>query len=147
MTRKTLGTLCGVVLAFALMVVPGLRADDEDQATQFTFTQPVQVPGNIVLPAGTYWFTVMNSTNGHAVQIFNADRTQLMARLWTIDKDRSPSITNETQLDLAEISQSQPMALVDWFYPAPSIGHEFVYPERMQRRMAEGNQIRSEIVK
>jgi hypothetical protein len=140
MTRKMLGTLFGVVLAFALMVVPGMRADDEDQATQFTFNQPVEVPGNIVLPAGSYWFTVMTGTDGHAVQIFNADRTQLMARLWTIDKER-PSGTNNSQVTVAEMSKAQPVALVNWFYPDRLTGHEFVYAEQMERRLAESNQI------
>jgi hypothetical protein len=55
-TKKTF-TILGLVFAFLIML-PVLRASEFDQATKFTFSQPVSIPGQ-VLPAGTYWFTVI----------------------------------------------------------------------------------------
>jgi hypothetical protein len=42
-----------------VLSVPGAMADESNQATQATFSAPFEVPGK-VLPAGTYWFTLMN---------------------------------------------------------------------------------------
>jgi len=49
-TRKAISIL-GLLLAFAI-ILPAARADEYDQASQLTFSQPVQIPGH-VLPAGT----------------------------------------------------------------------------------------------
>jgi len=65
MNRKALGTIIGCVLALALVAfVPHARADERDQAPQLTFNEPVELPGNHVLPAGTYWFVAPDSVNG-----------------------------------------------------------------------------------
>jgi hypothetical protein len=64
----------------------------------------------------------------------------LIATLWTIDKER-PSGTNNSQVTVAEMSKTQPVALVNWFYPDRLTGHEFVYSEQMERRLVENNQI------
>ena len=45
------------LLAF-LIVLPAVHADEWNQATLFTFSQPVQIPGR-VLPAGTYLFELV----------------------------------------------------------------------------------------
>ena len=42
-------------LLAVLVALPAARADQSNQATKVTFSQPVQIPGR-VLPAGTYWF-------------------------------------------------------------------------------------------
>ena len=140
MTRKALGTLLGSVLAFALFAAPSTRADDIDQATQLTFNRAVQIPGNTMLPAGTYWFTVLNSTDNHVVQISNEDKTQVVATLPTIDTQRAKA-TNDAQVTFAEMSDTQPIALVSWFYPDRLIGHEFAYSNQLANRLAEGNKI------
>jgi hypothetical protein len=46
------------LLAF-LIILLIVRADEWSQATLFTFSQPVQIPGQ-VLPAGTYLFEIIN---------------------------------------------------------------------------------------
>jgi hypothetical protein len=72
------------LLAF-LIVLPSARADQSDQATKVTFSQPVQLPGR-VLPAGTYWFVLPeNATEHNQVRIFNADRTMLYGTFFTIN--------------------------------------------------------------
>ncbi len=69
--RRALGTIFGVVLAAALLTfAPGARADEANEATQFTFNEPFQIPGNRILPAGTYWFKLPSSiTNPNVVEV------------------------------------------------------------------------------
>jgi hypothetical protein len=77
-----------VMLAFASLV-PLARADEWDQATKLTFSQSVQIPGR-VLPAGTYWFVLLDhGVDPNVVQIFNSDRSKLVAILLTDVSERS----------------------------------------------------------
>jgi hypothetical protein len=141
MLRKIGGLMCvGLLLGFGLLVgVPSARADDANQATQFTFN--FQTPGNVVLPAGTYWFVIANGvTTPNVVQIFNVDRTQLYATVQTIPTIRTATSDN-SQLTFAEQSQRQPLALMSWFYPDRLTGHEFLYSPREESRFSEGQQI------
>ena len=76
------------MLAFA--VTPSLlHADAFDQATKFTFSQPVQIPGRI-LPAGTYWFKLLDSSNRQVVEVLAEDRTPI-AMLYSFSRERSSS--------------------------------------------------------
>jgi hypothetical protein len=120
-----------VMLAFASLV-PLARADEFDQATKLTFSQSVEIPGR-VLPAGSYWFTLIDhGSDLNVVQIFNSDRSKLVATLLTNDSERSEP-TDNTDITLAERGSTQPKAIVDWFYPGLTTGHEFVYPTRHER--------------
>ncbi len=75
------------LLAF-LTVLPVAHADQANQETTVTFSQPVQIPGR-VLPAGTYVFVLPEEINDHfQVRIFNADRTMLLATLLTVSAER-----------------------------------------------------------
>ena len=120
-----------VMLAF-VSLVPLARADEGDQATKLTFSQPVQIPGR-VLPAGTYWFVLIDhGSDLNVVQIFNSDRSKLVTTLLTNVSERSKP-TDNTAITLAELGSTQPEAIVDWFYPGRFSGHEFVYPTRHER--------------
>lgn len=140
MNRKALWTVVGCVLALALVaLVPYVRADEVNQASQLTFSQPVELPGNHVLPAGTYWFLVPeNVSGGNVVQIFNADRTQLLETLETVPMDR-PDVTTETQLTFGRL-YNHPVALMSWFYPGDLIGHQFIYTPQQESQFSEGSQ-------
>jgi hypothetical protein len=143
MNRKALYISLGIVLAFTLAVIaPAARADESNQASQFTFNQPVEVPGNVILPAGTYWFVLMDRAISlpDTVQIFNLDRTQVIATLDAIPILRSET-TNHSELTFAEQSQKRPIALLDWFYPDRLTGHEFVYANRDETRLSTSEQI------
>src|ERR1700723_613397 len=67
------------VLALTLLgasLAPGARADEWNKKTVMTFSQAVEIPGQI-LPAGTYTFLLADSpSDPHIVQIFNADGSQ-----------------------------------------------------------------------
>jgi hypothetical protein len=128
----------GLLLAF-LIVLPAARADEANQAIKVTFDRPVQIPGR-VLPAGTYWFALPDDINEHhVVSIFNADRTMLYATLLTIDAERRQP-TSDTAFTFAERGASQQQAIVTWFYPGRTTGHEFLYPKQVQSELAKDKQ-------
>ncbi|MFZ0882821.1 MAG: hypothetical protein WAN14_05445, partial [Candidatus Acidiferrales bacterium] len=130
-------SLVTITFLFAFLVVlPSAQADQANQATQVTFSQPVQLPGR-VLSAGTYWFIVPGDTTQHfIVRIFNSDRTTLIATLLTINAERALP-TDHTAFTLAERGSEQPQAVVTWFYPGRTTGHEFLYPKQLEKELAK----------
>jgi Protein of unknown function (DUF2911) len=124
-----------LLLAF-LMVLPAARADQADQATKVTFNQAVQIPGR-VLPAGTYWFVLPEDINEHhEVRIFNSDRTMMYAVVFTNNAERLQT-TEHTAFTFAERESAQPQAIVTWFYPGSTTGHQFLYPKQVQKELAK----------
>jgi hypothetical protein len=122
-------------LLAVLVVLPAAHADQNNQETIVTFSQPVQIPGR-VLPAGTYVFVLPDEINDHfQVRVFNADHTMLIATLLTASAERYRP-TENTVFGFAERGSSQPEAIVTWFYPGETSGHEFLYPKQMQQELA-----------
>jgi hypothetical protein len=132
MNTRNVISILGLLFAFAI-ILPVARADQFDQASKLTFNQPVQIPGR-VLPAGTYWFVVADTSvaNRNIIHIFNSDRSTLYATLLTNGSARLQG-NNKTTITFAERGAAKPEAIVDWFYPGRTIGHEFVYPTRDER--------------
>ena len=128
--RKTLSVL-GLMLTLTIML-PVVHADDWNQATRFTFNQPVQVPGRI-LPAGTYFFQLVGE-NHHLVQIFNEDRIAVVI-LYSIPRVRYGRRA-EAAITLANRGGTQPQAIVAWFFVGETEGHEFLYPKQEQQELA-----------
>ena len=115
MNFSKLSMIAGFIIAFALIFELAAHADEDNELTKLTFSQPVQVPGRI-LPAGTYEFVLADSQSGRdIVQIFNADGTELFATIQTIPTERARE-TNGTSVTLAQRPDGQPAALVTWFY-------------------------------
>jgi hypothetical protein len=142
MTRKMFISIFGIMLASLLAIIaPAARADAGDQATQLTFNQPVQIPGNSVLPAGTYWFVLYDSAGGNldTVQIFSADRNQVIATIMTVPTMQMTP-PDQTELTFAQQSRNRPVALISWFYPGFTQGHEFVYSDFEEAQISEGPQ-------
>jgi hypothetical protein len=125
-----------------MIIVPATRAADWNQASQLTFNQPVEVPGNVVLPAGNYWFVLADDSVSapEIVQILDVDRNQVLATIKTIRTLRT-EVSGRTELTFAEQSQTQPIALISWFYPGRTTGHEFVYPSSKEARLSENEHI------
>src|ERR1700722_19988768 len=128
----------GLIIAFSLFFGLAAHADESDEATTITFSQPIQIPGQ-VLPAGTYLFKLENPDDLNVVQIFNADRTVLYATLQTIPTDR-PEPTGHTVVTLAEQGTGQPDALMTWFYPGRETGNEFLYPKQKEKELGQDKQ-------
>ena len=111
------------------------HADERDEYTKMSFSQPVQIPGQ-VLPAGTYVFKLADSEDRTFVQIFNADRTVLYTTVGTIPTSRREP-TGDTVVTFAEQDQGTPNVLLKWFYPGRTTGHEFVYPKQERQQLAQ----------
>lgn len=132
--RSAVVSLLSTMLLVGIFAVPRARADEWDQLTRFTFTQPVEVPGK-TLPAGTYWFRLFDSpSNRGVVEIFNADQSRLCATVLTASAWREHS-TVRTELSFAERRHDKPEAILSWFYPGDRIGHEFLYPLSEEKRL------------
>ena len=125
----------GLIIAFAVFFELAAHADESDQATTITFSEPIQVPGQ-VLPAGSYLFKLIDSdADRKIVQVFNTDRTVLYATLQTIATDRQEP-AEDTLLTLAMPEAGGPSVLVNWFYPGHETGNEFVYPKQTEKELA-----------
>ena len=98
------GVLCAAVIAAAFS--PSVKADDWNQKTVITFSQPVETPGVhmkgwAVLPAGTYVFKLLGSpSDRHIVQIFNQDETVVYATVLAV-----PNYRLKAQPDRADLQR------------------------------------------
>jgi hypothetical protein len=132
--------LCAAILATAFS--PSVKADEWNQKTVITFSQPVETPGVhikgwAVLPPGTYVFKLLGSpSDRHIVQIFNQDETMLYATVLAIPDYRLRA-TGKTVLTFAETPPGQPDVLRAWFYPGKNFGDEFVYPKERALELAK----------
>ncbi len=124
--------LCAALLA--TVFTTSVKADDWNQKTVITFSQPVETPGVhmqgwAVLPAGTYVFKLLGSpSDRHIVQIFNQDETVVYATVLAIPNYRLKA-TSKTVMTFRETPPGQPDVLRAWFYPGKNFGEEFVYPK------------------
>ena len=128
-------TFCLVLLC--TLAVPGIAmADEQDKATQLTFSGPVEVPGQ-VLPAGTYWFVLANTdSDRNTVQIWNADRMHLVTTILAIPDYRLKA-RGKTIINFEERAADQPEAIHSWFYPGDNYGEEFVYLKARAMQLAK----------
>ncbi len=126
----------GLIIAFTLIVELAAHADEFDHATKITFTQPVQIPGQ-VLPTGTYLFELADhGTEPRVVQIFNSDRSVLYGTFLTSSTDLQDT-ANDVELTFAEAEAGGPPVLLKWFYPGSEIGNEFVYSKQTEKQLAQ----------
>jgi Protein of unknown function (DUF2911) len=128
----------GLIIALSLFFGLAAHADEADESTTITFSQPIQIPGR-VLPAGTYVFKLASTDDLNVVQVFNADRTVLYATLQTIPTER-PEPTDDTVVALAEQGAGQPDVLLKWFYPGRETGNQFLYPKQIEKELAQDKQ-------
>jgi hypothetical protein len=136
MRFSKLGMIAGFIIAFALIFELAAHADENNELTKLTFSQPVQVPGR-TLPAGSYEFVLANTQSGRdVVRIFNANGTNLLATIQTVPTERARE-TDGTSVTLAQRPDGQPAALVTWFYPGMDTGHEFIYSKQVERELAQ----------
>jgi hypothetical protein len=142
-TNRLASVIGGFIIAFVILAfgvfMPLAHGDEWNQRTKVTFSNPVQVPGR-VLPAGTYWFKLAHSdANRGIVQIYGADERVLFATILTASSERlKPS--DQTSMTLAERPSNQPPALIRWYYPGDTLGHEFLYPRSLERELAHDKQ-------
>ena len=120
-------------------LAPPARADQWNKKTIITFSQPMEVPGNMTLPAGKYVFKLLDSNSfRHIVQIWNEDETHLLTTILAIPNYRLKP-TGETVINFKERPGSEPQALRAWFYPGDNFGQEFAYPKTRALELAQAS--------
>jgi hypothetical protein len=134
-TRSFFGIALGIIISCATMI-QGAKADEWNQQTKVTFNQPVEVPGR-TLQAGTYWFVLANSDSDRdIVQIFSEDWSTVYATVATVPSELF-NPPDDTLLSFAEDKANGMPALVKWFYPGETTGHEFEYPKSKESTLAQ----------
>src|SRR5208282_2214562 len=134
---KTMKTVLAVLTLtlFGAIFASGAQADDWSKKTVMTFSQPVEIPGQI-LPAGTYTIKLVDlASERHIVQFLDADGIKVVATVLAINNWRLHP-TGETVVKFAERSGDNPEALKAWFYPGDNFGQEFVYPKQRAIELA-----------
>jgi hypothetical protein len=133
--------IAGFFLA-ASAIVPVARAGWADQATIFTFQQPVRIPGHVLLP-GKYIFELIdggNTSNLNLIQIFDANRTKLIATIQTASAERMDP-TGKTVLTFGFRKNGRPPILLAWYCQGDLSGHEFIYSKKVERQVASGDEV------
>ena len=133
--RRAVLAVCTVLVTMMLWAIlaPGVRADQWNKKTIVTFSDAVQIPGQI-LAAGTYVFKLADSpTDRHIVQVWNADESQVLATIVTIPNTRYET-PDRSLFEFEERTGNSPMALKTWFYPGNSTGEEFTYSRYSYRQ-------------
>ena len=132
--RLCLQVICAGLLSIALL--PQLHADGWSKSTKFTFTDPVQIPGQ-VLPPGTYVFRLLDSkSDRHVVQVWDENDMHLIATVLAINNYRIEA-KGKTTLTFSERHMGNAEAIKTWFYPGDNFGQEFVYPKGEELQTAE----------
>jgi len=130
---KFLALALGVGL---FLLATTVRADDWDKMTKITFSGPVQV-GKTTLPAGTYVFKLLDSSDRHVVMIYNEDESHLVTMLLANPDYRMEPTSKtvvkfkESRHGASEYAGEIPEAglpMKEWFYPGDNWGQEFRTP-------------------
>jgi hypothetical protein len=119
-------------------MAPRALADEWNQRTIFTFSGPVEIPGQ-VLGAGTYVFKLADSSSErNVVQVFNKNEKHLYGTFLAIPDYRlAPS--GKPIITFDETPAGSPEAVRAWFYPGENYGHQFVYPKLRAVALAKAN--------
>jgi hypothetical protein len=138
MRFKKVAFVIAFVLTAVLFAEVALHADEADESAKLTFSKPVEIPG-LVLPAGTYLFKLADRNDLSLVQVFSSDGTRLYATLQSVSAEHMGP-AGDALITLAEQSNGRPEALVKWFYPGSTSGHQFVYPKQQEQQLAQSRQ-------
>jgi hypothetical protein len=136
MNRAKMILLAGLVFLGGML--PRANADEWDQKTTFTFSGPVEIPGQ-VLQAGSYVFKLADSQSDRdIVQVFSQDEQHLYGTFLTV-QDQRMRPTGKPIITFEETPAGQPEAVRAWFYPGEDYGHQFVYPKQKAAALAKAN--------
>jgi hypothetical protein len=129
---------CAAAMLLTLSTTPALaQGQPLDSRTEFTFNQPVELPG-ITLPPGTYIFRFVDGTTGRKVmQVQAKDASSKTYGMFLTINAQRPRPSDDAELRFLETPAGQPAAVKTWWYPGNTIGREFIYPKSQARRLAQ----------
>jgi len=134
MRNKLVIAFCCLLLLVAITIPAA--ADERNKKTVITFTQPIEIPGQVLAP-GTYVFKLLNSdSNRNIVMVYNAEETHFFGMILAINNYRLfPA--GKPVLKFSEQANNKPEALRAWFYSNDNWGQEFVYPKTRATQLAQ----------
>jgi len=125
------------VILIASVMAPISNAQNGDRKTIVKFSEPIEIPGGVVLPPGTYFFKLLNQDSGRwIVQIFDENQTKTFATLITIQDFRYHP-TEKVVMTFSERADGAPPAIKEWFFPGERSGRAFVYPKTRAIELAK----------
>jgi signal peptidase I len=126
-----------------IVALPGEIVEIRQGLVYVNGNRLVQIPGHL-LKAGSYLFVRFDNGNGpnvNLIQVFNGDRSQLIATIQTVSVERQ-NVSGDTVLMFADESKNgRAPVVVDWFYPGSLEGHEFVYSGHQEREVRDAPQV------
>jgi hypothetical protein len=123
-----------LVIAGALVIAGVASADEWNEKTILTFTEPVMIPDATLQP-GTYVFKLADThAQRNLVQVFKKDGP-LVASTQAVPTMRKKA-SADVVVKFNPTAPGTPPAVKAWFYPGSTTGHEFVYPDRQARDIA-----------
>jgi hypothetical protein len=126
----------------ALLMLGGVAktyGDDHDKKTVVQFSEPVQIPGGVILQPGKYVLILLNSSsNRNIVEIRNEDSTHLYAMTFTTRANRVVR-TGDVALTFYEMPAGTPPALRQWYWPGDYDGQEFLYPHKQALEITQAS--------
>src|SRR5688572_27645505 len=138
MLTRLMTSACAAAMLLTLSATPTFaQGQPLDSRTEFTFNQPVELPG-VTLPPGTYIFRFVDGTTGRKVMQVQAKdaSNKTYGMFLTINAER-PRPPDDAELRFLETPAGQPAAVKTWWYPGNTIGREFIYPKSQARRLAQ----------
>jgi hypothetical protein len=138
LTKTVITSACAAAILTLTSATPSLaQGGPIDSRTEFTFNQPVELPG-VTLPPGTYIFRFADATASRQVmQVMAKDSTNKTHGLFMTISAQRPRSSDAAELRFLETPAGQPTAVKTWWYPGNTIGREFIYPKSQARRLAK----------
>lgn len=120
--------LVGGMAILSAVALPRLNADERDKKVVVTFSQPVEIPGNRVLAAGTYAFREAPGEPG--VIIITSEDLKTPYGMVFAQATSFWTSNPEVKFHFGEAKAGQPRMLKSWTYPGiGSSEFEFAVPE------------------
>jgi hypothetical protein len=134
---RLMTSACAAAMLLAMSATPALAQGPMDARTEFTFNQPVELPG-VTLPPGTYIFRFVDGTTGRKVmQVQAKDASSKTYGMFLTINAQRPRPSDDAELRFLETPAGQPAAVKTWWYPGNTIGREFIYPKSQAIRLAK----------
>jgi hypothetical protein len=136
--KSLITSACAAAMLLTISATPAsAQGGPMDSRTEFTFNQPVELPG-VTLPPGTYIFRFVDATTGRKVmQVQAKDASDKTYGMFLTISAQRPKPSDDAELRFLETPAGAPAAVKTWWYPGNTIGREFIYPKSQARRLAQ----------
>lgn len=128
--RKSLLTVCGVILGLAVAVSASAWVNSAARTTYLTFSGPVGLPG-VTLGTGTYLFELAApNSNLDIVRVMNKERNLVIYTGFTEQVERPAGLPASAQISFAEAPKGVAPPISVWYPQGERVGHRFLYKNR-----------------